>query len=123
LLPLINADERGFSERNIFVFDQRSSAFISGQLGFLIFQQAPIHVWSNRMRWAVSNPEKRRALAQLGLSDEITPRAALRGIRRWQASANCRKGVEPMARCVHSKVGFDAIWRVVAGFRVQLMTD
>jgi hypothetical protein len=41
LLPLINGDERGFSERNIFVFDQRSSAFISGQLGFLIFQQAP----------------------------------------------------------------------------------
>jgi AcrR family transcriptional regulator len=31
------------------------------------------HVWSNWMRWAVSNPEKRRALAQLGLSDEIKP--------------------------------------------------
>jgi hypothetical protein len=41
LLPLINADKRGFSEGNIFVFDQRSSAFISGQLGFLILQQAP----------------------------------------------------------------------------------
>jgi hypothetical protein len=25
------------------------------------------------MRWAVSNPKKRRALAQLGLSDEIKP--------------------------------------------------
>jgi hypothetical protein len=25
------------------------------------------------MRWAVSNPEKRRALAQLGVSEEITP--------------------------------------------------
>jgi AcrR family transcriptional regulator len=31
------------------------------------------HVWSNWMRWAVSNPKKRRALAQLGLSDEIKP--------------------------------------------------
>jgi AcrR family transcriptional regulator len=31
------------------------------------------HVWSNWMRWAVSNPEKRRALAQLGVSDEIRP--------------------------------------------------
>jgi len=31
------------------------------------------HIWSNWMRWAVSNPEKRRALAQLGVSDEITP--------------------------------------------------
>src|SRR5277367_3705259 len=29
-------------------------------------------VWSNWMDWAVSNREKRRALAQLGVSDEIT---------------------------------------------------
>jgi AcrR family transcriptional regulator len=31
------------------------------------------HIWANWMRWAVSNPEKRRALAQLSVSDEITP--------------------------------------------------
>jgi hypothetical protein len=31
------------------------------------------HIWSNWMGWAVANPEKRRALAQLGVSDEITP--------------------------------------------------
>ena len=31
------------------------------------------HVWSNWMRWAVSHPEKRRALAQLGVSEEIKP--------------------------------------------------
>jgi AcrR family transcriptional regulator len=31
------------------------------------------HVWSNWMGWALGNPEKRRALAQLGVSDEITP--------------------------------------------------
>jgi AcrR family transcriptional regulator len=30
------------------------------------------HVWSNWMDWATSNPEKRRALAQLGVSDEIS---------------------------------------------------
>ena len=30
-------------------------------------------VWSNWMDWAVSGPEKRRALAQLQVSDEITP--------------------------------------------------
>ncbi len=30
------------------------------------------HVWSNWMDWAMSNPEKRRALAQLDVSDEIT---------------------------------------------------
>lgn len=31
------------------------------------------HVWSNWMEWAVSNPEKRRALMQLSVSDAITP--------------------------------------------------
>jgi AcrR family transcriptional regulator len=31
------------------------------------------HVWSNWMTWAVSNREMRRALAQLHVSDEITP--------------------------------------------------
>jgi AcrR family transcriptional regulator len=30
-------------------------------------------VWSNWMNWATSHPDKRRALAQLGVSDEITP--------------------------------------------------
>ena len=31
------------------------------------------HVWRNWMSFAVAFPEKRRALAQLGVSDEITP--------------------------------------------------
>ena len=31
------------------------------------------HLWQNWMNWVVKHPEKRRALAQLGVSDEITP--------------------------------------------------
>jgi AcrR family transcriptional regulator len=31
------------------------------------------HIWRNWMNWALTYPEKRRALAQLGVSDEITP--------------------------------------------------
>lgn len=31
------------------------------------------HVWKNWMNWTLAFPEKRRALAQLGVSDEITP--------------------------------------------------
>jgi hypothetical protein len=37
------------------------------ELGDQIF-----HLWSNWMTWAVENPEKRRALTQLGVSDETT---------------------------------------------------
>ena len=47
-------------------------------------QKAPIreqffHIWTNWMRWALNNPEKRRALAQLGVSDEITPETRAKG--------------------------------------------
>src|SRR5258708_2030745 len=44
------------------------------------------HMWTQWLRWATSNPEKRRALAQLEVADDITPdshrtgRPALRGI-------------------------------------------
>ncbi len=44
------------------------------------------HMWTQWLRWATSNPEKRRALAQLEVADDITAdshrtvRAAFRGI-------------------------------------------
>jgi AcrR family transcriptional regulator len=31
-----------------------------------------LHLWTRWLRWAATNPEKRRALAQLEVSDEIT---------------------------------------------------
>ena len=31
------------------------------------------HLWTRWLRWATNNPEKRRALAQLEVADEITP--------------------------------------------------
>ena len=37
------------------------------------------HVWSNWMRWAVKNHHKRRVLAHLGASDEITPASRAAG--------------------------------------------
>jgi len=36
------------------------------------FRKQVFHVWSNWMDWALSNPEKRHALTQLGVSGEIT---------------------------------------------------
>ena len=36
-------------------------------------REQAFHVWKNWMEFAVSFPEKRRALAQLGVSEEITP--------------------------------------------------
>ena len=103
------------------------------------------HIWSNWMGWAVSNPEKRRALAQLNVSEEITPanRAAAHKtmarladlLERGRANGPMRNA--PMGFVVailnslaeatmefmvhdqanadkHCKVGFDALWRVLA---------
>lgn len=37
------------------------------------------HFWANWMEWATSSPEKRRALAQLAVSDQITPETRAAG--------------------------------------------
>lgn len=50
-----------------------ASAALEGLPPEADLREQVFHVWSNWMGWAVSNPEKRRALAQLGVSDEITP--------------------------------------------------
>jgi len=36
-------------------------------------------VWSNWMHWVISDPDKRRALAQLSVSEEITPETRTEG--------------------------------------------
>jgi AcrR family transcriptional regulator len=49
-----------------------ASAALEGFPAEAEFRKQAFHVWSNWMDWAVSSPEKRRALAQLDVSDEIT---------------------------------------------------
>ena len=103
------------------------------------------HAWRNWMNWALSNPQKRRALAQLGVSDEITPETRAAGhktmapvaelLERGRANGPMQRA--PMGFVValmnsvaeatmdfmtqapahakkHSKVGFDALWRMLS---------
>lgn len=103
------------------------------------------HIWKNWMNWALCFPEKRRALAQLGVSDEITPATrttASKGmaavaelLERVGAKGPMRKApmgfvltlmnsvaeatIEFMAQDPtnakkHCKVGFEALWRMMA---------
>jgi AcrR family transcriptional regulator len=51
---------------------EMASAALEGLPAGGDLRKQTFHVWSNWMEWAVSNPEKRRTLAQLGVSDEIT---------------------------------------------------
>jgi AcrR family transcriptional regulator len=103
------------------------------------------HVWSNWMDWAVSNPDQRRALAQLSVSDDITAANRAAGhktmagiadlIERSRAHGAMRDApvgfvvaimnslaeatmdfivADPKHANKHCKVGFDALWRVLA---------
>jgi AcrR family transcriptional regulator len=50
-----------------------TSAALEGLPAEADLRKRMFHVWSNWMEWAVSNPERRRALAQLSVSDEVRP--------------------------------------------------
>jgi AcrR family transcriptional regulator len=53
--------------------DEMASAAMKGLPGDADVRKQFFHVWKNWTNWAIAYPEKRRALAQLGVSDEITP--------------------------------------------------
>jgi AcrR family transcriptional regulator len=103
------------------------------------------HMWRNWMNWAMSYPEKRRALAQLGVSDEITPATRAAGhktmasiadlLERSRANGPMRRASMGFVLAImnsvaeatmdfmtqdstnakrHCRVGFDALWRMVA---------
>jgi AcrR family transcriptional regulator len=102
------------------------------------------HIWRNWMNWAVANPQKRRVLAQLGVSDEITSETRAVGhktmapvaelLERGRANGPMQKAPmgfvvalmnsvaeatmdfmtqDPANAKKHSKVGFDALWRML----------
>src|SRR5580693_10378746 len=50
-----------------------------------------LHLWQHWMNWAVSHPEKRRALAQLSVSDEITPETLAAGHKTMAGVAGRRE--------------------------------
>jgi len=52
---------------------EMASAALEGLPARAALRSQFLHVWTNWMRWALRNPEKRRALALLGVSDDITP--------------------------------------------------
>jgi len=53
--------------------EEMASAAMKGRPRDADIRKQFFHVWKNWTNWAIANPKKRRALAQLGVSDEITP--------------------------------------------------
>lgn len=112
------------------------------------------HMWTQWLHWATANPEKRRALAQLTVAEEITSEShhAVREAQRGMAEVLERGRVdgpmrdaplgfvltlanaiaeatidamirEPAEAGSHSRLAFEAVWRVLAGTTVPAGTD
>ena len=64
------------------------------------------HVWSNWMDWATSNPEKRRALAQLGVSDEITPATRAAAQKTMASLADLMEQMRTNGSLLNASKGF-----------------
>src|SRR6202046_2695630 len=82
------------------------------------------NLWQHWTNWAVSYPEKRRALAQLGVSDEITPETRAAGHKAMAGVAGLLEHI--VAQCSMRRVpmGFVvAIMNSVAEATIDFMTE
>jgi AcrR family transcriptional regulator len=70
-------------------------------------------LWKKWMNWAISNPEKRRAIAQLSVSDEITPENRAAG----------HKIMAPVADLLERARAQGPMRKVSMGFLVALMNS
>ena len=50
-----------------------AAAILDGFPAKASLRKQALHIWLNWTNWATTSPEKRRALAQLAVSDQITP--------------------------------------------------
>ena len=71
------------------------------------------HVWRNWMNWALAHPEKRKALAQLGVSDEITA----------ETRATGHKTMAPVAELLERGRANGPLQKAPRGFVVALMNS
>ncbi len=82
------------------------------------------HVWQQWMDWALSFPEKRRALAQLGVSDEVTPATRATANKAMAAAAVLLERVRAMASMRQAPLGFVvALMNAVAEATMDFMAQ
>ena len=82
------------------------------------------NLWQHWMGWAVSYPEKRRALAQLGVSDEITPETRAAAHKAMAAMAEMLERIRangPMSKAPMSFVV--ALMNSTAEATIDLMSQ
>ena len=82
------------------------------------------HAWRNWMNWALANPQKRRALALLGVSDEITSETRVAGHRTMAPVAALLERGRASGPMQKSPMGFVvALMNSVAEATMDFMTQ
>jgi AcrR family transcriptional regulator len=83
-----------------------------------------LHVWQQWMNWAVSHPDKRRALIQLGVSDEITPETRAAGHKTMAGVAGLLEQIRASGPMRKAPMGFVvAILNSIAEATIDFMTQ
>jgi AcrR family transcriptional regulator len=83
-----------------------------------------LHLWQHWMNWAVSYPEKRRALAQLGVSEEITLETRAAGHKTMAGVAGLLEQIRGSGPMRKAPMGFVvAIMNSVAEATIDFMTQ
>lgn len=126
--------------------DEMGAAAITGLPADAEPREQILHMWTQWLRWAITNPDKRRTLAQLQVADDITVDShQLVSQSAWGMAEVLERGRangpmhdaplkfvltlanaiadatidaiirEPAQAQAHSRVAFDAMWRVLAG--------
>ena len=82
------------------------------------------HIWQRWMAWAVSFPDKRRALAQLDVSDEITPATRAAGHKTMAAVAELLEDIRMRGPMRRTPMGFVvAIMNSIAEATIAMMAQ
>jgi AcrR family transcriptional regulator len=82
------------------------------------------NLWQRWMNWAVAYPEKRRALAQLNVSDEITPETRAAGHKTMAGVAGLLEHIRASGPMRKAPMGFVvAIMNSVAEATIDFMTQ
>jgi AcrR family transcriptional regulator len=102
-----------FNQLYLEIKSEMAAAAVRGLGGNEDLHDHFFHVWRNWTGWAVTYPEKRRALAQLSVSDEITAQTRAAGHRI----------MAPMAELLERVRGSGPMRGVPMTFLVALMTS
>jgi AcrR family transcriptional regulator len=87
---------------------EMASAAMKGLPAGAALRDQNFHVWSNWMHWSVSNPDKRRALTQLGVSEEITSATRVAGQQTMAGMAELMERVRAKGPMRSAPGGFIA---------------